>query len=252
MFCDYVALNDVPAHWNHEISRLVPFWRMYWNNTTGAALRVGGKILPLRPDNLYVIPPTLEFATIHHGNCRQLFIHFHIRHPCTFLSRPTVFAIPLTAQRRSLVRWIISNIKGDKTTQNRAALMIHALLDTSIADLTGKFLAFKDIDKRLLAVTSYLEQNLTHPIDNRQLADMMHLHLQTMFRLFKTELGQTPQSYLRQLRVDKACWLLRFSGESIKAIAETTGFYDRYHFTKIFTRFIGLSPARFRSAHRIN
>lgn len=130
--------------------------------------------------------------------------------------------------------------------------MVHALLETLIADLMAKCLVFREVDARLLNAQSYLEQNLAHSINTRQLADVMHIHPQTMFRLFKTELGQTPQSYFRQLRIDKACWLLRFSGEPIKVIAEATGFYDRYHFTKVFTKSTGQSPARFRVFQKKN
>lgn len=55
---------------------------------------------------------------------------------------------------------------------------------------------------------------------------------------------------MRQMKVDKACWFLQFSEESIKAIAEATGFCDRYHFTKIFTKSMGQSPGRFREYNK--
>lgn len=241
---DYVALNDIPSRWNYP-SLAAPFWRVYWHNTTGAALRVGKKIMEILPDHLYVIPANTDFGSIHNADCRQLFIHFQIRHPYT-LRGPPIIALPLTRQRTYLVRRIVAGHNGNETAQQQTVLLIRALLETLLAHLMNQHLFLRKIDERLLKTLNYLEQHLDQPIDNHKLATFMHVHPQTMLRLFRTELGKAPQAYLRQLRVDKAGWLLRFSDESIKAIAEATGFCDRYHFTKVFAALTGQSPARFR------
>lgn len=253
---DYVALNDLSSRWNYP-SLAAPFWRVYWNNTTGATLRIGKKNLEMRPDHLYVIPANTDFGSIHNADCRQLFIHFQIRHPYTFtrlwrrrrrpgLRGPPIIALPLTMQRQYFVRRIVAGRNGNETAQRQTALLIRALIETLLAHLMNQHLFLRKIDERLLKTLNYLEQHLDQPIDNRKLATFMHVHPQTMLRLFRAELGKAPQAYLRQLRVDKACWLLRFSDESIKAIAEATGFCDRYHFTKVFAALTGQSPARFR------
>jgi len=244
---DYVALNDMQKRWNYS-SLAAPFWRVYWNNTEGAAIRIGidKRILPLRPDHLYVIPPDVDFGSINHGRCRQLYIHFQLRHPYT-LRGPPVITLPLTKQRLDFVRRIIAGHGGAEKIQRRATMLIRALLETLIVDLMDEYLVFRQIDKRLLNALNYLEQHLDQPIDNAKLAASMHIHQQTMLRLFKAELGRPPQEYLRQMRADKASWFLRFSDEPIKAIAEKTGFCDRYHFTKVFTALTGQSPARFRN-----
>lgn len=241
---DYVALNSVRNRWNFP-SLAAPFWRVYWNNTMGAAVRLGKRTLPLLSDKLYIIPPNVDFESIHHGNCRQLYIHFQLRHPYA-LSGPPIISLPLTKQRRDFVRRIIAGHGAAETTQSRTTLLIRAFLEILIVDLMSQQLIFHKIDKRLLATLNYLEQYLAQPIDNHKLAALMHVHPQTLLRLFQRELGSSPQVYLRQLRVDKACWFMRFSDEPIKAIAEKTGFCDRYHFTKIFTKSIGQSPAQFR------
>jgi len=51
------------------------------------------------------------------------------------------------------------------------------------------------------------------------------------------------------MRVDKACWFLQFSNESIKTIADKIGACDRYHFAKIFVKSMGQSPAKFRKSN---
>jgi len=245
---DYLALNDAPNRWNYH-SLTAPFWRVYWHNTAGAALRLNRQIIPIRPDHLYIIPSNVDFASLHHGHCRQLYIHFQLRHPHA-LRGPPIIILPLTRTRRHFVRRIIAGHGKSKTDLRQTALLIRALLETLIADLINRRLLFRNVDKRLLMILSYLEQHLAQRIDNKKMAALMHTHPQTILRLFQNEFGKSPQVYLRQLRVDKACWFLRFSEDSIKAIAEETGFCDRYHFTKVFTALMGQSPARFRDYNK--
>lgn len=244
MLYDYADLNKITDRWNFP-SLAAPFWRVYWHNTTGAAMRIGRQTQPFRPDHLYLIPPKVDFSSIHHGHCRQFYVHFQIRHPYT-LRGPPIIALPMTKQKQYFVRRIIAGHNADGIGRRQAALLIRALLETIIADLMDQCLLFRKIDPRLLGALNYLEGHLDQSLDNRKLATLMHAHPQTMLRIFKADLGSSPQAYLRQLRVDKACWLLRFSDEPIKAIAAATGFCDRYHFTKAFTALTGQSPARFR------
>jgi len=245
--CNYMALNAAPGHWNMP-SWKAPVWRVHWTNSSGAAIKLGRQILPLQPSRIYVIPPDTDFGSIHKGNCRQFYLHFQIRRPYS-LRGPKIVALPMTKQRRYFVRRIIAAQEGDENLKSSAGLLARAFLEMLIADLMeDKILFFRQIDKRLLDTLNYLEQHLEQAIDNPALAASMHVHPQTILRLFKTELGKSPQAYLRQLRVDKACGLLQLSEASIKSIAEQTGFCDRYHFTKVFTKMTGQSPARFRES----
>jgi AraC-like DNA-binding protein len=252
---DYVALNTIPRRWNFP-DLAAPHWRIYWHNTPGAALKIGKRTIPIRPDHLYVIPSRVEFGSIHQADCKQLYIHFQIRHPYTFttpearLRGPPIIILPLTTQWKHMVRRIIAAHNGGKTVQRQAGPLIRAWLEMLTAELMDHHLVFHDIDKRLTDAMLYCEQHLTHPVDNKKLAALMHLHPRSMLRLFKSGLGQSPQDYLRQLRLDRACWFLRFSDKPIKTIAAETGFCDRYHFTKVFTKSTGQSPIRFRTGNR--
>jgi len=245
--CGYVSLNDIRNRWNFS-SLAAPIWRVYWHTTKGAGILLGKQTLPLLSDTLYIIPPNVDFGSIHHGNCRQLYIHFQLRHPYT-LHGPPIISLPLTKQRRDFVRRIIADHTAAETNHCRASMLIRAFIETLIADLMDRQLLFRKIDARILSVLNYLEGHLDQPINNRKLAALMHIHPQTMLRLFKVELGKAPQEYLRQMRVDKACWFLQFSNESIKTIADKIGACDRYHFAKIFAKSMGQSPAKFRKSN---
>ncbi len=68
-------------------------------------------------------------------------------------------------------------------------------------------------------------------------------------QLFLRHTGCTPLHYFNQLKIQRACQLLDFTDARIKEIAEQLGFFDQYHFTKAFVRYMGETPSRYRK-HR--
>jgi len=54
-------------------------------------------------------------------------------------------------------------------------------------------------------------------------------------------------SYLRKLRLDQASALLNASNLPIKMIAEKVGYDDQYYFSRVFRKYIGITPSRYRS-----
>jgi AraC-like DNA-binding protein len=54
--------------------------------------------------------------------------------------------------------------------------------------------------------------------------------------------------YIRKLRIDKAMELLGASAHSLAEIAYLTGFSDQSHFTRIFKKHTGKSPAEYRKS----
>ena len=68
-------------------------------------------------------------------------------------------------------------------------------------------------------------------------------------QLFLRHTGCTPLHYFNQLKIQRSCQLLDFTDARIKEIAEQLGFFDQYHFTKAFVRYMGETPSRYRK-HR--
>lgn len=63
---------------------------------------------------------------------------------------------------------------------------------------------------------------------------------------FKTATGLTPHQWLMRLRVSRAKHMLMQRQMNLTGIAEKCGFADQSHFTKVFTREAGMTPAIWR------
>lgn len=71
-------------------------------------------------------------------------------------------------------------------------------------------------------------------------------------RIFKREMGMTPNDYLTHLRIDHARRLLALSdygGYTIKQIALMSGFQDPYYFSRLFKKMTGSSPSTYHALH---
>jgi AraC-like DNA-binding protein len=75
------------------------------------------------------------------------------------------------------------------------------------------------------------------------MASLSGIHLA---RLFRQLTGQSFADYLRQLRLDEACRLIRETNEPLHTIAEQCGFGNTNYFFTVFRREFGITPATYR------
>lgn len=66
-------------------------------------------------------------------------------------------------------------------------------------------------------------------------------------RCFRSVLGVTPMSYVRQLRLQRAAELLSGTNEKISEIAAACGFEDTSYFSRAFRQWSGQTPAEYRA-----
>jgi len=65
-------------------------------------------------------------------------------------------------------------------------------------------------------------------------------------RSFRQATGVAPHAWLLQARVQRAMTLLRRHEDTLSSIALACGFADHTHFTKVFTRQVGVNPSAWR------
>ncbi len=82
-------------------------------------------------------------------------------------------------------------------------------------------------------------------VGNRLFARQIGMNVNEFPRLFK-KAALTPRQYLMRLRMESAYRFLQYSSESIEAMADKTGFCDRFHFSRAFKRHFHGGPSAFR------
>jgi AraC family transcriptional regulator len=82
-----------------------------------------------------------------------------------------------------------------------------------------------------------------------ELAAVVGVHPVHLARTFRARHGVSVGEYGRRVRVERAATEVARGESSIAAIAAEAGFADQSHFTRLFRRYMGTTPARFRAAN---
>ncbi|WP_051215986.1 AraC family transcriptional regulator [Ferrimonas futtsuensis] len=103
---------------------------------------------------------------------------------------------------------------------------------------------------RVAQVSGLIQQTLGSGQANiDHIARLLGLNRRTLQRQLKTE-GVEFRALLSELRMQSACWHLRFSNMEVTLLAEILGYHDLSAFSRAFKRRMGVSPHLWRSAHR--
>jgi AraC family transcriptional regulator len=88
------------------------------------------------------------------------------------------------------------------------------------------------------------------PLSVQSVAADLGVSAVRLSRAFRRAFGESLGSYQRRLRVRDSCERLRKSSLSLAEIALDAGFTDQSHFTRVFKRLMGTTPAVFRREQR--
>lgn len=94
----------------------------------------------------------------------------------------------------------------------------------------------------------YLHAHFAESISIDELAAAVSVHPAHLMRCFRREFSCTIGDYVRKLRVEYACQLLRTSDYQLSAVASSAGYADQSHFIRAFRAATGMTPSAFQRA----
>jgi AraC family transcriptional regulator len=103
---------------------------------------------------------------------------------------------------------------------------------------------------RVWRVTEHIEQNLDKNLRLSELAALVYMSPYHFARLFKGSTGFPPHQFVLRRRIARARAVLSGSELSVAQISRLAGFRTPSHFTTVFRRVLGITPAAYRVAVR--
>lgn len=97
----------------------------------------------------------------------------------------------------------------------------------------------------------YINANYTEKIKIPHLAKLEGISNSRYITLFSKEMGKTPSEYIIELRLGRARELLLSTDMAINLIGASVGYKDQYFFSKLFKKYIGMSPNTYRIKNKI-
>lgn len=103
---------------------------------------------------------------------------------------------------------------------------------------------------RLKRVQEYVEAHLDESISLADLAKVVGLSRMHFAAQFRAATGYRPHDYLLYQRIESAKAILSSTDMPLAEVALTVGFHAQAHFSTVFKRLTGETPARWRSSVR--
>lgn len=263
------------TNWEHK-KLSFPFWRIYNNAQRGGFMEYRQRVYGMEPDTLYVIAPNTDYSSRLHGHAipdegynlrggrisgttekelaelldggaiEHLFIHFTLGYPYDNVS-PGIYPFPMNDHLEDKVVRLRNYLTRNVAQFDFAIfLTIQSLVCELLFSMGEEKWKYPIRDVRIAKVINHIENHIGDDFTNESLANMANMATNAFSRLFKEYVGETLQSFIRKKRIRHACLLLLHSNQSIDTIADKTGFANRYHFTRIFSRITGFTPAKYK------
>ncbi len=143
--------------------------------------------------------------------------------------------------------WLPGQTAGTAVSRAKTQILLHKLHQSVRADWnlmeSGAFAAFEQIKSKL--ENAYMDH---HRIE--KMAEEYGISASYLRKLFLKYTGMGPKEYHMHIQNSQACRYLTFTDYPVREIAKLCGFYEEYHFSKMFKQLNGVSPTAYRSSQR--
>ena len=95
-------------------------------------------------------------------------------------------------------------------------------------------------------VKKYIQKNYSEKISLESVAAQVFLSPGYLSSLFKEATGESLISYINRVRVEESKVLLLETKDNLVDISNACGFEDQSYFARVFKKFTGVSPSKYR------
>lgn len=156
----------------------------------------------------------------------------------------------LDSQKYSAIISQILNLKGTATARYFKG-------NGLLLEILGELFQDAGFDERYWGKTSiadeakfYLDVNYSEKLKLKDVAHNFGVHPNYLTRVFHEKYHITPKQYLLNLKLQKACQLLRTTDLPIAIIAGSMGFDDAMAFSKLFKKTYNCAPTDYRKKEK--
>ena len=98
---------------------------------------------------------------------------------------------------------------------------------------------------QLKQASEFIGSSYTSSITLQDISDSVYMTPKYFCRFFHEMTHHSPIDYLNYYRIERACYLLLTTNQTITEVAYNTGFNDLSYFIKIFKKYKGITPKQY-------
>lgn len=101
-------------------------------------------------------------------------------------------------------------------------------------------------DDMITKTIMYMRTNLQKKLSIDEMSVLHNLSASHFSSLFRKSTGMPPIDYFIHLKMQRACQLLNLNDSKVRLVALDLGYDDPYYFSRLFKKFIGISPEQYK------
>lgn len=244
---------DEPSGATYRKSGRKDYYLSY-NHAGSMKLRFHGKPYEIGPGSIFIYRPFEEqyYGQANSEPMANYWVHFtgygaHEMLVNAGLSEKTFFSVGTRDEIAGLFERMITEVTDKRTGYElmAASLLLNIVslitrqLDENSVESTGS--SSMKIHESVKYIHKYYDRKITVA----ELAKMSLLSTNRYTNVFKQVTGMSPQQYIIQFRLQKACELMRHTSLNIRQISALTGFDDQLYFSRLFKKYEGMTPSEY-------
>ncbi|MCG8672277.1 MAG: AraC family transcriptional regulator [Pseudomonadales bacterium] len=214
---------------------------------------------PINKGDLVLIPKGIQHHYKSHANqpWTMYWAHFNGASARAYIDQITggqsKFVVPLGHQSK-LITDFKNLLSVQKTgyqfsrfiyASNLLAQMLSFIAVIAPSGTTANTYGFE-----LEKVKQLMEENIANPLELEALAEHVNLSKFHFSKKYKEITGYSPIQHFIHMKMERACYLLDISDQSVSQIGETLGYEDAQYFSRLFKKVVGISPRDYRKLDR--
>lgn len=270
-FCDlnnYVA-NEIPWHWHEEIEVLivrsgtihVSLNGMDFTLQKGEGAFINSNVLHLVQlvgDADCTLNSLVFHANLISGTTESVFEQRYVR-PLLGCNRlpgiPFNCNIEWQCQALQCIQEAIegndmNNFGYELIVREKLSRMWYLIVNNMQSVLEQPSQTADRDSERINTMLNFLHQHYTEPLELQQIAATANISERECLRCFQKTIKMAPIQYLLKYRVSVSARLLADTDAPITEICNQIGFDSPSYFSKIFKRFLSLTPTAYRKRQR--
>ncbi|TVP53345.1 MAG: AraC family transcriptional regulator, partial [Mongoliibacter sp.] len=167
----------------------------------------------------------------------------------TELNNGSHITIPFESNRIAEFEYIIDliNMGISKEVFEYVCILLYKTIGSFLYySLRSTTKADNSNDKMIEEIKAYLKNNITEKITISKIASEFNKSNSSIFSLFKQKTGYSIIHYFNLLKIQHACELINLSSMPMKEISYLLNFQDPLYFSRLFKKYMGVSPSEYR------
>ena len=104
----------------------------------------------------------------------------------------------------------------------------------------------KQRERLVYKILDYINEHYAESLTLEKISTEFYISKSNLSHAFKKEVGLSPMQYMMQRRIGEAQSLLVETSTAIQDIEYKLGFSDSAHFSKMFKKYVGVTPNEYR------